>query len=173
MCLDSSFSLFEKKNEIGRSHLFLLLIVRTKTFAYTIWWCICPFLFSDENLDWTRLFCVKTIFTPHLFRSSIGSYWKTYHLHDDKETLSRLMTGGNYCQGHPVNEHTKENNNNCLFILSWLPSWHQHRYDMKLKAIISERRSKMGGDTLTIKAKRMLKNKNWKSNESRKTIKSE
>lgn len=84
MCIDS----LRKKNEITRSlvlslSLFLSFIVHI---YIHIWWCICPVFSSSFCIEnWMRLFCVKTIFTPHfLWSDSI-----------EKLIIFVLMTGGN------------------------------------------------------------------------------
>ena len=38
-------------------------------------------------------------------------------------------------------------------VCSFYHDWHQHRYDMDLKGIISEKRSMMGGAAITLKVK--------------------
>jgi hypothetical protein len=50
-----------------------------------------------------RLFCVKTIFTPHSLVEQSDAI--------EKLIIFILMTGGNSSQGHPVNGHRRRKKN--------------------------------------------------------------
>lgn len=102
MCSDSSSSspFFwmgerEKKTKLAAPICFIRL-----SYKYIFDSAFALFLFSDdEDVYWMRLFCVKTIFTPHsLVRQSDAI---------EKLIIFILMTGGNSFQGHPVNEQNE------------------------------------------------------------------
>ena len=62
----------------------------------------------------------------------------------EKERLSRLMTVGHYSQGHPVNGRIIKMSVHFIII-------YHLGISIKLKAIINEKRSVMGGAAITIK----------------------
>jgi hypothetical protein len=117
MCSDSFFFLERerRKRNCPRSLPFVSFV------QIHIWWCICPFfssLMMKMSILNARLFCVKTIFTPH---SLVGCYWKTYHLHPNDRRY-------NSSQGHPVKRTNRNTLNVCSFYQHLL-SWHQHWHD--------------------------------------------
>jgi hypothetical protein len=57
-----------------------------------------------------RLFCVKTIFTPHSLVEQSDAI--------EKLIIFILMTGGNSSQGHPVNGHTRRKKKPILIVCS-------------------------------------------------------